>query len=1426
MNRYGMLKHSFTIHYKALMHKPLLSKVLMCKDFAFMGFVFKGLVFQELVYKEITYKSLICSLLFLSSFPAFSEQGVTIPKFQLVVGDSMLTMHSRKTTLRERDGSHKRYHDVREEGFVRFVLRQKPQANEQQRWKVNYLENFKGSGQYLNMSYEDRRLMGSSAVALLQDNHWQLVEEDPGDEIYDGYTGDDRQHFIKAVNAGNFYDVMSTIISSHSYTLDKTYPVNEKYTGGLGGKSTIRLADVTEKWGKPVAEFVIDIETFKGKETLTPCRYQLTVLKDDGRITDITFSCDLTLVQEPNWVSGFIVERLSYSYGNRSISEFSPEPVLNVHPQGEVTAIQFIPETNLLAFLSKGRDSNGSNWLTFWDLTQRKTLYSSPASGDQLKFDAEGSTLSVVSDDRFIENYVSIADKFRPFGQVVDFDLERGIKSAASFGHYTLTLNEKDEIELFNSGYNSKQTLLELKKTASQLTARNDGRVLVVSDDGYTSLYKLNVSHESCKGGRDFTQSWCSKPDVTFEIVQEAITLGTLFTGDSQSNPRLDYLELHSNLPKAIYCSSESERCGLLDYEQKSIVEINTKRLSFSRDHDLLISRNGQYNYQGEWKFGYESPWSLVENKAQALDDDKKILFAGGEKVIGNNFEPVIELIDKDEGIVLDQIHSQVDPIADIFHYGSSLYLVSHDYLAGKTEIKEVNLDTLEVISEQLPFIANEISIDNDVMLIRSQAVNLLISMEGNFPPVHLPRKIVDSHWIENGLLYLSDDNALYKYSLLDGMEHLMHQFSEAAYEVVSLNKNGTDYVVLAAGGRLLLPNHAKELKAGYVNAPYSALISDGIENGFIATGLSEMDNFYNASIPLISRFNAKGEKVDTFEANWGTTTAQLVTDNKQLWLGDEKGSITVRNMASGTITENFRAHNGQVTAMLELDNNLIVSASAMGEIKFWRPDRVGLLPIHQRMSTSFPLLEHDIANRQGKLALTMVVDSSGEIVLSTPEGYYWGTPKGIHRASFVNKKQLFDYRRYDLWLNRPDIILERLGYSDKSQIKMWRIIVEARQNRSPGFKPELNVKDTKDFQFTVTGEASFKQQDDVTLEWTMSEDFNGQLHVLVNETPVFGSKGQPISGALGSLQIELSSGLNTIRLFAEDEAGNKTRSQTVSYFRPQIKRKPDLYIVSVGVSKYQYPELNLSYARKDAEDMLSLFQNSEAFNKVINLSLHDENVTRESMEQVKQFVSQAKADDRLVVFFAGHGFLDKQEKYYFAAHDITPDSPEVRGISYQTISDVIDASPSRYKLLMLDTCHSGEVNEFASNNNSKLAEGVVSRGFKVKSRKPTEQDGLNKSYQKLQTAFVDLRASTGAVVISASGGYEFALEKSNIGNGVFTSAVIKGLSEQAADLNQDGIVQISELREYTYAEVKRLTDGQQQPTTRSYNLDTDFVLY
>ncbi|WP_413700588.1 hypothetical protein ACLKMH_01475 [Psychromonas sp. KJ10-10] len=62
--------------------------------------------------------------------------------------------------------------------------------------------------------------------------------------------------------------------------------------------------------------------------------------------------------------------------------------------------------------------------------------------------------------------------------------------------------------------------------------------------------------------------------------------------------------------------------------------------------------------------------------------------------------------------------------------------------------------------------------------------------------------------------------------------------------------------------------------------------------------------------------------------------------------------------------------------------------------------------------------------------------------------------------------------------------------------------------------------------------------------------------------------------------------------------------------------------------------------------------------------------------------------------------------------------------------------------------------------------------------------------------------------------------------NGVFTASILKAFDEPIADENQDGKLSTSELRKYTYQKVTELTSGQQQPTTRAYNLDNDFIVY
>jgi uncharacterized caspase-like protein len=94
------------------------------------------------------------------------------------------------------------------------------------------------------------------------------------------------------------------------------------------------------------------------------------------------------------------------------------------------------------------------------------------------------------------------------------------------------------------------------------------------------------------------------------------------------------------------------------------------------------------------------------------------------------------------------------------------------------------------------------------------------------------------------------------------------------------------------------------------------------------------------------------------------------------------------------------------------------------------------------------------------------------------------------------------------------------------------------------------------------------------------------------------------------------------------------------------------------------------------------------------------------------------------------------------------------------------------------------------------------------------------------QDWFADLRRGTGAAVISSSSGNEYSLEGEQWKNGVFTYALLTGLRQQAADANKDQIITVSELQAYVIEQVRKLTQGGQNPTVRRENLEYDFAVY
>jgi uncharacterized caspase-like protein len=218
--------------------------------------------------------------------------------------------------------------------------------------------------------------------------------------------------------------------------------------------------------------------------------------------------------------------------------------------------------------------------------------------------------------------------------------------------------------------------------------------------------------------------------------------------------------------------------------------------------------------------------------------------------------------------------------------------------------------------------------------------------------------------------------------------------------------------------------------------------------------------------------------------------------------------------------------------------------------------------------------------------------------------------------------------------------------------------------------------------------------------------------------------------------------------------------------------------------------------------------------------------------------LQQARVNDLAVVFAAGHGMTDAKQNYYFGTWDIDPAQPQVSGLPYEDFEGLLDGIPALQKMLLIDTCFSGEIDKDEPTVVAQSASGsdgtVKMRAFKAQRGVSVVADsGSGTAAQTSadlvrfqQDWFADLRRGTGAVVISSASGNEYALEGEQWHNGVFTYALLNGLKNHAADTNNDGAVTVSELQGYVIEQVRKLTEGGQNPTVRRENLDYDFAVF
>lgn len=463
-----------------------------------------------------------------------------------------------------------------------------------------------------------------------------------------------------------------------------------------------------------------------------------------------------------------------------------------------------------------------------------------------------------------------------------------------------------------------------------------------------------------------------------------------------------------------------------------------------------------------------------------------------------------------------------------------------------------------------------------------------------------------------------------------------------------------------------------------------------------------------------------------------------------------------------------------------------------------------------------------------------------GQYVIVDADNNYAGTKGIVNGVYFRKGNEVTPFEQYDLMLNRPDILAGKFG-APESLKSLYYEAYKKRLKRMGFGSENMDVFNSEPPQLFLTRDNQMVKtsSDSVTFEIEAIDSVANlnRINVWINGVPIYGALGlslneKELNNFSRKISCRLSQGINKIQVSVHNDLGLESNKETfyISRIQPE-NRKPNLYFIALSVTDYQDNDYDLTFARKDGEDLARLFKDSGSFyNEVKVKTLFDSSFTRSKVQELKDWLMKSNVDDQVILFVSGHGVLDKFNNYFIAGFDMDFDNPAKKGIPYTALEDLIDGIPARKKLLLIDACHSGELDKESTKPATEKGGGVtVSPGSKGAKSKAIN-DAAKTPFELMLELFVDLDRGNGAEVIAASTGDGYAWEDYKWKNGAFTYSIKEALSlteeyEYPADWDENGTVTVDELIRYLMVNVPILTKGKQRPTSRRNNVEIDFAI-
>jgi len=492
---------------------------------------------------------------------------------------------------------------------------------------------------------------------------------------------------------------------------------------------------------------------------------------------------------------------------------------------------------------------------------------------------------------------------------------------------------------------------------------------------------------------------------------------------------------------------------------------------------------------------------------------------------------------------------------------------------------------------------------------------------------------------------------------------------------------------------------------------------------------------------------------------------------------GGSNGQLKIYNLQGKEIAS-LVGHTGTIWS-IAVDGDRLVSGSSDQTIKVWDLSQVGVEKIIEPM-------------------LSLFISKDNEYIAWSKSGYFTSSAGGdryvgyhINQGANREAKYVGSDKYFDT-LYRPDII--SYIWQTGSEKKAIRFASRTRKVKSVDIASSLPPVVT-----LLSRDRVRTSKDSITIKYSLESKEPITKTIITINGKILSKRGLKLKKNANSktVTIELEDGENIIAIKARNRFAFSDEVLVYATKTSKTKNifKPTLYVLSVGVSKYENSEYNLGVADKDAEAMAKMFQKQQGkiYKKVHTKLLTNGKATSDNILDGLDWIDkEATSKDVVVIFIAGHGLNDEKGNYYFLSHDANLERLRRTAVKWIEIEDTISNLPSKV-ILLADTCHSGNITGTRRDITSAI-KSITNSG-------------------------------SGSIIMTATTGQGYSYEQKSWGHGAFTKAFLEGLGSLKADYDKDNTVTIKEIDLYITSRVKKLTDGKQKPTTITPQSVPDFAI-